>query len=127
KYYLARARPEASGVLTPCVICGNSFEAEDMAQCPAYAGSICSLCCTLDARCHDMCKKPGVCGVRSSPSRRWLPWTQGLEAPIYLRLQGFLMTFSLLLCVVSALVWTLYYQQAMARTAAGLGSVFFKM
>ena len=23
---------------------------------PAYAGPICSLCCSLDARCHDMCK-----------------------------------------------------------------------
>src|SRR5690606_9008849 len=29
---------------------------EDMAWCPAYAAPICSLCCSLDARCHDMCK-----------------------------------------------------------------------
>ena len=27
-----------------------------MASCPAYAGPICSLCCSLDARCHDICK-----------------------------------------------------------------------
>jgi signal transduction histidine kinase/CheY-like chemotaxis protein len=27
-----------------------------MASCPAYAGPICSLCCSLDARCHDLCK-----------------------------------------------------------------------
>ena len=27
-----------------------------MAHCPAYQGAICSLCCTLDARCHDLCK-----------------------------------------------------------------------
>ena len=32
------------------------FEPEDMAFCPAYAGPICSLCCSLDARCHDLCK-----------------------------------------------------------------------
>ena len=25
-------------------------------HCPAYAGPICSLCCSLDARCHDLCK-----------------------------------------------------------------------
>ena len=25
-------------------------------SCPAYGGPICSLCCTLDARCHDLCK-----------------------------------------------------------------------
>ncbi len=27
-----------------------------MAWCPAYAAPICSLCCSLDSRCHDMCK-----------------------------------------------------------------------
>ena len=32
------------------------YEAEDMAYCPAYQGPICSLCCSLDARCHDLCK-----------------------------------------------------------------------
>jgi signal transduction histidine kinase/ActR/RegA family two-component response regulator len=30
-----------------------------MAHCPAYQGPICSLCCTLDARCNDLCK-PGA-------------------------------------------------------------------
>lgn len=41
-----------------CVICDNSFEREDMAYCPVYAGNICSLCCSLDSRCMDACK-PG--------------------------------------------------------------------
>ncbi len=27
-----------------------------MARCPAYGGPICSLCCSLDARCGDLCK-----------------------------------------------------------------------
>jgi signal transduction histidine kinase/CheY-like chemotaxis protein len=39
-----------------CSICENRFEAEDMAHCPAYGGAICSLCCTLESRCHDRCK-----------------------------------------------------------------------
>ncbi|MGO7800505.1 hypothetical protein ACC710_36725, partial [Rhizobium ruizarguesonis] len=34
----------------------HPFEPEDMAWCPAYAAPICSLCCSLDSRCHDMCK-----------------------------------------------------------------------
>jgi signal transduction histidine kinase/CheY-like chemotaxis protein/purine-cytosine permease-like protein len=55
KYYLAR-RDTARGDL--CVVCEAAFEAPDMAFCPAYAGNICSLCCSLDARCHDLCK-PG--------------------------------------------------------------------
>jgi CheY-like chemotaxis protein/purine-cytosine permease-like protein len=60
RYYLAR-QPEAAYLgsrLRPsrCVICERSYEGEDMARCPAYGGPICSLCCSLDARCHDLCK-----------------------------------------------------------------------
>jgi signal transduction histidine kinase/purine-cytosine permease-like protein/FixJ family two-component response regulator len=42
--------------LTRCVICERDYERDDLAHCPAYQGSICSLCCTLDARCNDLCK-----------------------------------------------------------------------
>jgi signal transduction histidine kinase/CheY-like chemotaxis protein len=42
-----------------CTICENIFERADMAFCPAYAGVICSLCCTLESRCHDACKPHG--------------------------------------------------------------------
>lgn len=42
-----------------CCICEHKFEHEDMTHCPAYAGHICSLCCSLDARCQDHCK-PGA-------------------------------------------------------------------
>jgi signal transduction histidine kinase/purine-cytosine permease-like protein/ActR/RegA family two-component response regulator len=60
RYYLAR-QPEAAYLgsrLRPsrCVICERNYEGEDMARCPAYGGPICSLCCSLDARCHDLCK-----------------------------------------------------------------------
>ncbi|MEZ5729042.1 MAG: hypothetical protein R3E48_14225 [Burkholderiaceae bacterium] len=37
--------------LVRCTVCRNRFESEDIASCPAYGGAICSLCCTLDARC----------------------------------------------------------------------------
>ena len=57
KYYLARDRDENHlKTRNKCSICENEFEHEDMAYCPAYVGSICSLCCTLDARCLDACK-----------------------------------------------------------------------
>ena len=39
-----------------CCICQNHYEPEDIAHCPAYEGAICSLCCSLDARCQDSCK-----------------------------------------------------------------------
>jgi len=58
KYYLARKprRSWAQRHSITCSICEHPFEPEDMAWCPAYAAPICSLCCSLDSRCHDLCK-----------------------------------------------------------------------
>jgi len=58
RYYLARGPSNSWGdaKLTRCCICEYEFETEDMATCPAYSGPICSLCCSLDARCNDICK-----------------------------------------------------------------------
>jgi len=59
RYYLARSPAEAigeGGADVRCCICMHRFEPADMAHCPAYEGPICSLCCTLDARCRDGCK-----------------------------------------------------------------------
>ncbi|MBN9000139.1 MAG: response regulator, partial [Rhizobiales bacterium] len=58
RYYLAR-KPRAQWRLRSeiqCTVCEHFFEPEDSAYCPAYSGPICSLCCSLDARCHDLCK-----------------------------------------------------------------------
>jgi signal transduction histidine kinase/CheY-like chemotaxis protein len=58
KFYIAR-KPKKSWQnieSIQCCICEHHFEPEDTASCPAYAGPICSLCCSLDARCHDLCK-----------------------------------------------------------------------
>jgi len=58
RYYLAR-KPRADWAkqgAVRCVVCENVFDPEDSAYCPAYGGAICSLCCSLDARCHDACK-----------------------------------------------------------------------
>jgi signal transduction histidine kinase/DNA-binding NarL/FixJ family response regulator len=55
RFYVARAADPAR-TSDLCSICENRFERADMALCPAYGGSICSLCCSLDARCRDQCK-----------------------------------------------------------------------
>jgi hypothetical protein len=61
KYYIARKdvhfheNPDITG-LTHCSICEADYEREDMAHCPVYDTSICSLCCSLDSQCHDACK-----------------------------------------------------------------------
>jgi signal transduction histidine kinase/CheY-like chemotaxis protein len=58
RFYLARIphRLPDSHEMVRCCICEHHFEAEDMAQCPAYSGPICSLCCSLETRCRDLCK-----------------------------------------------------------------------
>lgn len=58
RFYVARYpdAAHAGGALRQCTICERHYEADDMAQCPAYGDDICSLCCSLDARCHDLCK-----------------------------------------------------------------------
>jgi len=57
RFYLAR-NPDLAGDAKEirCSICENTFERNDVAMCPAYNGPICSLCCTLEARCRDVCK-----------------------------------------------------------------------
>lgn len=58
RYYEARVNPAPwrPGEVVTCSACENGFESEDMARCPAYDAPICSLCCTLESRCHDGCK-----------------------------------------------------------------------
>ena len=81
KYYLARdadALPTAESGIYPrlrlqrCVICERDYEGPDMAHCPAYQGPICSLCCTLDARCGDLCKPHASLATQWAAVLRWL-------------------------------------------------------
>ncbi|MEM6889812.1 MAG: ATP-binding protein [Pseudomonadota bacterium] len=55
-YYLARADGDLKHGLHSCSVCEYRFDAEDMTHCPFHAGPICSLCCTLETSCHDLCK-----------------------------------------------------------------------
>jgi purine-cytosine permease-like protein len=60
RYYIARdpSVPYEPGDVETmeCTVCGQAYEKPDMAGCPFHEGSICSLCCTLEKSCHDMCK-----------------------------------------------------------------------
>ena len=63
RHDVARWRP---GQILKCSVCDNPFESEDMAHCPAYGAPICSLCCTLESRCHDRCKMQSRAGEQVS-------------------------------------------------------------
>jgi signal transduction histidine kinase len=112
RYYIARA-PEA--VSQPpasqrCVICERRYEGPDMAHCPAYQGPICSLCCTLDARCGDLCKPHASLAAQ---------WSGALRALLPRRVWPYLDTglghFLLLMLVIApllaALFGLLYHQE----------------
>ena len=98
-----------------CVICEREYEGPDMAHCPAYQGPICSLCCTLDARCGDVCKPNASLSAQWSGMLRWL-----LPKPVWPFLNTGLGHFILLMWVIVPLLATvfgLFYQQELAGLA----------
>ncbi len=92
-----------------CTVCEREYEADDVAHCPAYQGFICSLCCSLDARCQDLCK----------PHARWAEQWRNLgrglmPAMLWRRMDTELGQFLLIMAVLAPLlagVFGLVYQQ----------------
>ncbi|MCM8566761.1 ATP-binding protein [Thauera linaloolentis] len=130
RYYLARPREtqwRPAQVLC-CVVCENSFEAEDMAQCPAYGGAICSLCCTLDARCRDRCKPaPGLLGRLAPLLADWMPSSMSLR--VARRVGQFLLVFAVCSLVIASVVALVYQQELIAADAGetDLGIAFVRI
>ncbi|WP_133718851.1 response regulator [Methylocaldum gracile] len=118
RHYLARDRNDW-GSTTPhakCCICENDFELEDKAYCPAYQGTICSLCCTLDARCLDTCKPNArLKDQLERASRRWLP--SCLSPQFRLRLIQFALVYLLLAALTGVFVGVIYYQDILAAAS----------
>jgi len=103
-----------------CVVCEREYEAPDMAQCPAYRGAICSLCCTLDARCGDLCKPHASMAVQWSAALRWV-----LPRAVWRYLDTGLGHFLLLMLVIAPLlaaVMGLLYQQESNTIARAVGT-----
>jgi signal transduction histidine kinase/CheY-like chemotaxis protein/purine-cytosine permease-like protein len=129
RYYLARqsVEPEpdvdsAQGSyqrLVPkrCVICEREYEAPDMAHCPAYQGSICSLCCTLDARCGDLCKPQATLAVQWNGALRWV-MPRRIWPYLETGLGHFIMLMLVIVPTLGAVFGLLYHQelQALGRT-----------
>jgi signal transduction histidine kinase/ActR/RegA family two-component response regulator len=111
KFYLARpvaGMPQNAQIT--CIVCENKFEPSDMAACPVYQGSICSLCCSLEARCHDSCKPGG--GLLQQSSRlfkRVLPISISEVASV--RLVRFSALFLALTALAGVLLMLVYVQQ----------------
>ena len=132
KFYIAR-KPKRSWQTQEtiqCCICENAFEPEDMASCPAYGGPICSLCCSLDARCHDMCKPHARLGTQLSDSVGKI-----IPQPLYARLDSQLARYFGVFVISTGLVGLtlglIYLETATgvvrenAQLSAALWRVFF--
>lgn len=135
RYYLAR-QPEPVPAAAPgladgggsyrrlqrCVVCERDYETEDMARCPAYGGFICSLCCTLEARCADQCKpQPRLV------DRIWAGWKQLLQRLLPPRLAPqvdtglgqYLLLMGCIVPALAALFGLLYHQEVKVLTERG--------
>ncbi len=118
KFYLAR-KPRQSwktlGSIT-CSICEHPFEHEDMAWCPAYAAPICSLCCSLDSRCHDMCKPRARLNTQvGTVARTVLP--ESVIARLTTRLGRYATTAVLSVSAIGALLGMIAHQVGRATPA----------
>lgn len=94
-----------------CCICDKTYETEDMAHCPAYEGPICSLCCTLDARCHDLCKPGARLSEQANTAMHWLlpkSWSTQFNT----RIGQYLLLFSLMAGVLVAILGLVYTQES---------------
>ncbi|WP_349742155.1 hybrid sensor histidine kinase/response regulator [Roseateles cavernae] len=121
RYYIARQSKEgeeggAYKRLQHCVICERAYEGPDMAHCPAYQGPICSLCCSLDARCDDLCKPDARLATQARallqrllPRKVWPLLDSGLTQ--YLGLMA-------LVLPVLVLLFGLLYQHELGRLGA---------
>jgi signal transduction histidine kinase/CheY-like chemotaxis protein len=132
RYYIARGAEPAylgSKLQRHCVICERAYEGDDMAACPAYGGPICSLCCSLDARCHDLCKPEAARGrvqVRAL-LQRFVPtaWWPQLDTG----LGRYLLLMAGVGPALAALLWMLYAAEARsldAEAAMALRGAFIK-
>ena len=113
RYYLAREAQVVGepGQQVTCHVCENRFESEDMAQCPMYAAPICSLCCTLESRCHDGCKQRS----RAAEQAEQLLVTllpQGLSRRMNFRVGHYLVVMLSLCALLAAVMGIVYTQEA---------------
>ena len=137
RYYLARTpqpAPAQDGAylglrMHRCVICEGEYEAPDTAHCPAYQGPICSLCCTLDARCGDLCKPHARLSAQwNAALRRVVPraWWPYLDAG----LAHYALLMLVMAPVLAAVLGVLYRQELQGVTLgmeAVLRSGFIKV
>ncbi len=116
KYYIAREDAYSDCTHTiDCCICEQEYEPQDMAFCPVYGDSICSLCCSLDMRCHDACKTTETPNksLNKPIIRSFL--RDKLSPHLGVRLLKYLAVFFSLSTLFGVFLGVVYYQQVMSE------------
>ena len=118
RYYQARPNlaPWKPGQVVRCSVCDNAFESEDMAQCPAYDAPICSLCCTLESRCHDRCKT-GSRAAEQVGAALTAVLPAALSSRVNFRVGHYLVVTVSLVCLIGVVMGVVYNQQALLGAA----------
>ncbi|MGE8538578.1 MAG: ATP-binding protein [Acinetobacter sp.] len=133
RYYIARKEqlPLHCVSTQTCVVCEHDYEVADMASCPAYNSHICSLCCTLEARCHDLCKPHARWSSQLRVFASWfLPkdWMQYINTRL-----SFYILLIFVLNVVLAVSLSLVYLQELSNSQSSFAQqhdlfmLFFKI
>lgn len=132
RYYIARSseaqliHPQPGSGLVICGLCSNPFETADMAFCPAYSTPICSLCCSLDARCGDRCKPHARLASQFEGVLRWLLPTT-LVPRLHTRLAHYLGLLMALVLMLAGALALIYMQAAQGLPhSQTLYQAFFK-
>ncbi|ARU06578.1 hybrid sensor histidine kinase/response regulator [Comamonas serinivorans] len=112
RWYLARPQDGLPEALQTCIVCQNRFERPDTAQCPAYGGVICSLCCSLDSRCHDRCKPPEARAGVQLRRAIWAVLPARLSQGINVRVMAYLGTLAMLAVPAALAFWMVYAPQS---------------
>lgn len=122
KYYIARPNIyQLSPQLTTsiaCSICQQQYEPADTAYCPVYNGAICSLCCSIDARCHDSCKTDTKASASVNPIVKYIQTKlyEKVSDNLGKRISKFLGIFICISGLVGAVFGILYYYMILERS-----------
>lgn len=128
RYYLARVDAPAwkPTETVRCVVCDNQFEAADMASCPSYGGSICSLCCSLESRCHDRCKSGSRAAEQISRLMGKL-FPRSSHKPFNFRAAQYFTVFLSLCAVIAFVLGVVFVGENLDAPPAGLATLFIKI
>lgn len=128
KYYIARENVYRSQKVDPqlliaCSICEQEYEPADTAYCPVYDGPICSLCCSLDARCHDSCKTSDEDSASLTVKLARTIFPEKFSPQLGMKLIKFVGLFLLLSGIMAAVFGLVYYQGILQSPTLSTSSV----